>query len=188
MNSELYNIMFPSTILHGDFQKENTVSSNINREQQHKTFMQMIQKQNEEFDDEEFNDEEFMPPLQPLHTPEQFDNNHINHLYGINYPYGPDFSFIKCEYSKMCISSAYDCIMNNDNNDDIWKSILDFKDESYMFSKDHKINKLMNDIDNCYDGGHSGSSLGWTMRQIERIAHIGFDKYKTEWINYEKTK
>ena len=129
-----------------------------------------------------------LPPLQPTPTPEQFNDNHINHLYGINYPYGPDFSFIKSENSKNCISSAYECIMNNDNNDDIWKSILEFKGESYMFSKDHKINKLMNDIDNFYDGGHSGCSLGWTMRQIESIAHIGFDRYKTEWINYEKTK
>jgi hypothetical protein len=154
--------MFPcGDILHGD----EHISSDIDRDTEHQLFTQMIQNSK---------DEEFMPPSPPIHDEDEDDINLII------YPYNQDFSFIKDNNTKNMISSAYNCVMNKE---DAWQNIKNFRGESYMFSKDKKINQLMNDIDSMYEGGHSGASIGWTMRQIERIAYIGFDKFKSEWIN-----
>lgn len=96
-------------------------------------------------------------------------------------PIKPDFSFIKHDNSKKMISSAYDCTTERDE----WNLIRDFKGESFMFCNDHEINALESHIDNMYEQGHSGSSMGWTMRQLQRIAHVGFHKFKEEWIEHE---
>lgn len=121
-----------------------------------------------------------MPPVP--HIQDEDEDNYINLIV---YPYNPDFSFIKDNNTKNMISSAYNCVMNKQ---DAWQNIKKFTGESYMFSKDKKINQLMNDIDSMYEAGHSGASIGWTMRQIERIAYIGFDKFKSEWIMINKMK
>ena len=101
-------------------------------------------------------------------------------------PYYPhhdvDFSFIKNNESKLLISTAYSSL-----NIDEWKMIRDFKGESFIFSEDKEINNLMKKIDDTYQG-HSGSSIGWTMRQLERIAYTGYHKFKDEWIKYERER
>jgi hypothetical protein len=187
--------MFPCDILHGD---NYHLSSDIERK--HRLFMQMIQntkdeenekedkEQDEDEDEDEDKDEDkdedqykvFMPPAP--YSSHLHDEDEDDDIYLIIYPYNPDFSFITDDDTKHMISSAYNCVMNKD----AWKNIKNFKGESYMFSNDTKINQLMNDIDSMYEGGHSGASIGWTMRQIERIAYIGFDKFKNEWILIHK--
>lgn len=173
--TEIHDIMFPcDDILHGD---NYHLSSDIERK--HRLFMQMIQNTKDQDQDQ---DEVFMPPApysSHLHDEDEDDDINL-----IIYPYNPDFSFITDDNTKHMISSAYNCVMNKD----AWKNIKNFKGESYMFSNDTKINQLMNDIDSMYEGGHSGASIGWTMRQIERIAYIGFDKFKNEWILIQKMK
>ncbi len=132
-------------------------------------------------------DDEFpsdMPPAPPYDDDDD-DDDDDEYINLIVYPYNPDFSFIKDNNTKNMISSAYNCVMNKE---DAWQNIKNFRGESYMFSKDKKINQLMNDIDSMYEGGHSGASIGYTMRQIERIAYIGFDKFKSEWIMINKMK
>jgi hypothetical protein len=121
-----------------------------------------------------------MPPAPPDEDDDEDEDEEINLII---YPYNPDFSFIAKNDTRDMISSAYNCVMNKE---DAWQNIKNFRGESYMFSKDKKINQLMNDIDSMYEGGHSGASIGWTMRQIERIAYIGFDKFKSEWIMINK--
>lgn len=99
-------------------------------------------------------------------------------------PIKPDFSFIKDNNSKTMISSAYDCTTERDE----WNLIRHFKGESFMFCNDHEINSLESHIDNMYEQGHSGSSMGWTMRQLQRISHVGYHKFKEEWIEHENKR
>lgn len=158
--NKTHDVMFPSDILHGDIlhADEHPISSDRHGDAEDQLFTQMMQ-----------NSKDAMPPAPP-------DEDDVNL---VTYPCEPDFSFIADDDTKNMISSAYDCVMNEE---DAWQNIKNFRGESYMFSKDTKINQLMNDIDSVY-GGHSGASIGWTMRQIERVAHIGFDKFKHEWNN-----
>ena len=97
----------------------------------------------------------------------------------LNLPPSPDFSFINDESTRYMISSAYDCVTIKK----AWECIKLFRGESFMFCKDNEVNNLMNFIDSSYDYGHSGSSIGFTMRQLQLISNIGFDNYKNEWIN-----
>lgn len=97
----------------------------------------------------------------------------------LNLPLYPDFSFINDESIKNMISSAYECVMIKN----AWECIKSFRGESFMFCKDYEINKLIDFIDSRYECGHSGCSIGLTMRQLQLISNIGFDNYKNEWIN-----
>jgi hypothetical protein len=49
-------------------------------------------------------------------------------------------------------------------------------DKGFMFDNSDFINKINSKIAELYDG-HSGSSYGWTMRQIEYIAKNGAENY-----------
>jgi len=54
---------------------------------------------------------------------------------------------------------------------DIWNYLKTYTPESnkgFMFSNDIIINK----IGQYMEVGHSGTSYGWTMRQLQRIAHM----------------
>ncbi len=53
------------------------------------------------------------------------------------------------------------------------------KESGFMFSRDPMITKIGNLVDKNGKIGHSGSSYGWTMRQMEFIAKHGFDAYVT---------
>jgi hypothetical protein len=109
------------------------------------------------------------------------DNDTYQDVSAINlipyYPYDADFSFIKDDETKAIISSAYNCVMKLDR----WKSIREFTGTSFIFCKDKDINKIMYDINDNYEG-HSGSSLGFVMRQLEQISKIGYHKFRDEWI------
>jgi hypothetical protein len=50
------------------------------------------------------------------------------------------------------------------------------RNKGFMFDDSEFIKKINQKIAEFYDG-HSGSSYGWTMRQIEYIAKNGVDKY-----------
>ena len=75
------------------------------------------------------------------------------------------------------ISNAYDCVMKKN----AWECIKSFRGESFMFCQDCEINKLMDFINSSYESGHSGFSIGFTMRQLQFISNIGFDAYKNKW-------
>jgi hypothetical protein len=53
----------------------------------------------------------------------------------------------------------------------------------FMFSefKDPLVRDTMETINKKMDGGHSGASYGWTMRNMESIAKKGWEVYMLEW-------
>jgi hypothetical protein len=91
----------------------------------------------------------------------------------------PDFSFITDDSSRMCIESGYKGV----NMSKGWNALRTFDGESFMFSSDPEIVRIMDAVNEQYDGGHSGASIGWTMRQLELISHIGVNAFKIEWLN-----
>lgn len=100
-----------------------------------------------------------MPPLPPPSIQSRIPNK-------------PDFSFLK--HNINMISSAYGVVQMNE----AWELLANFTGESFMFNTDPAIHTLMIKISDAYGGGHSGSSIAFTMRHLEFIAKHGFAAYK----------
>jgi len=93
-------------------------------------------------------------------------------------PFNPDFSFAGTSNAEM-LSSAYSVI----NQYEAWHLLANFKGESFMFHAGEKLNILMEEICKAYGGGHSGCSMGCTMRSMEYISIYGFSQFKSKWIS-----
>jgi hypothetical protein len=87
----------------------------------------------------------------------------------LDIPRNPDLSDFSPE-----VASAYRVVCQRE----AWPILYNFSGESFMFNRDPRISALMTAIDNAYGNGHSGSSLGYTMRHLEYIAKNGFYAYK----------
>ncbi len=62
---------------------------------------------------------------------------------------------------------------------ELWTWLADFKPEDgkgFMFSNHPNLDVIQNAMKYT---GHSGSSYGWTMRQMEFIAKEGWDKFRS---------
>lgn len=87
-----------------------------------------------------------------------------------------DFSFIQDKGTRLMLEEAYETVEKLG----AWEELKsnDVPGEGgYMFSTHPVVNKIAKA---CPDTvGHSGSSWGWTMRQIDFIAKGGWDAYVT---------
>ncbi len=87
-----------------------------------------------------------------------------------------DFSFVKDEMTRIMFDDAYKAI---DSIFGAWEFVKgDPGDGGFMFSSDPysvAISKAMK-----YNG-HSGASYGWTMRVMQRIAKVGWDRFVAEY-------
>lgn len=93
----------------------------------------------------------------------------------LDLPSSPDFSFMDENNNRM-LSSAYKVI----HNCEAWNIISNFKEESFMFTQNEEILNIMQKVADDYTL-HSGSSIGYTMRQIQYIAKNGFTNYKNNY-------
>ena len=91
-----------------------------------------------------------------------------------DYPIRPDFGFLTDSSTREMIESAYKAIDRVEG----WYLLRNFRDESFMFTNDLRINDLMTKVSDEYSGGHSGASMGCTMRHMEYIAKNGFTNYR----------
>lgn len=102
-----------------------------------------------------------------------------------------DFSFLSDSASeKLMLEDAFQAMERVEGS---WAYLarpdVPGKANGFMFSKDPMIAKIGNEVDK--DGaivGHSGSSYGWTMRQMEYIAKNGWDAYVTFRLENEKKR
>jgi len=90
----------------------------------------------------------------------------------VDRPIQPDLSFLDTHSSNM-LYTAYICA----NKYERWDALANFKDHSFMFCEDPVIKELLYKVNESYNG-HSGASLGWTMRQLECIAKYGYTEYR----------
>lgn len=89
-----------------------------------------------------------------------------------------DTSFITDINSKLIIDSAIRAVSNLE----LWSWLRDVNIESFMFSNDPNISRIYNEIERLGYNGHSGSSFGLTMRQMEFIAKNSFDTYRQNYL------
>lgn len=96
----------------------------------------------------------------------------------MDYPIRPNFDFITDRHTRQMIESAYNAIARAEG----WNLIRNFSGESFQFTQDPQLHNLMTRVHDEYDGGHSGSSMGLTMRHMQYIAKHGFESYRLEFI------
>jgi hypothetical protein len=89
--------------------------------------------------------------------------------------------FIRDENTRLMISTALCAVTQLE----LWDFIRNFKEESFMFSNHKNVYEIYNKIEELGYGGHSGSSFGLTMRQIQYIAKNGLDNFKEKWLQRE---
>ncbi len=76
------------------------------------------------------------------------------------------------ENSVKYLQDAYDAITRLD----LWKELSEFTpDQGFMFSSSPLLEKIRSEMK--FISEHSGSSYGWTMRQMEFIAKHSWNKY-----------
>ena len=95
-----------------------------------------------------------------------------------DYPICPDFEFLTSKSTREMVKSAYKVIANAEG----WRLLSNFRGESFMFTSDSRLNDIMDKVNIEYGGGHSGSSIGITMRHMEYIAKNGFNCYREHMI------
>lgn len=97
------------------------------------------------------------------------------HVASKDLPILPNVSFLE-PHSAGMLSSAYSVVQKKEG----WNALANFKKgDAFMITEDSFMNDLMNEVNAQYNGGHSGSSMGWVMRQLESIARDGFANYKS---------
>lgn len=88
-----------------------------------------------------------------------------------------DFSFIKDTLSRSMVEDGFKAVTSVDGGWDFLKTFVPEENKGFMFSNHPILDKISNKMET----GHSGSSYGWTMRQLEVIAKQGMDFYKNTW-------
>jgi hypothetical protein len=85
-----------------------------------------------------------------------------------------DFSFVKDKETQIMFADAYQAI----EAAEAWDYMkTDPGDGGYMFSQSDMLSKINSKM--TYNG-HSGSSYGWTMRMMQRLARIGWEAFVLE--------
>ena len=92
------------------------------------------------------------------------------------YPVVVNWTFIRDRHLRIMISTAYEAVHHLKK----WEFLYYFElgeGTGFIFCKNPEINVITHTVDQFYEGGHSGSSMGGTMQHIHFIAKHGFDEY-----------
>jgi tRNA splicing endonuclease len=91
----------------------------------------------------------------------------------------PDLSFIYDENEKNMICGAMVAITQLE----LWDWLKNYSTVSFMFQSNSNIDLIYRKIESNGYTGHSGTSFGCTMRNMEYIAKNGFDTFRNNYIN-----
>jgi hypothetical protein len=97
--------------------------------------------------------------------------------YGLNI--ANKFAFIEDKYSREYLQSAHQAITSCE----LWDWLRDYNTNAFMWDRSPEVMRIREKM--CKDpinGYHSGASYGWTMRQMESVAKIGYDAYKEDYM------
>lgn len=94
-------------------------------------------------------------------------------------PLDPDFDFIDGEHNRTMIKYAYKTMQNDVRR---WDYLRNYPGESLVWTDNERIRDINSHINWDYPGSHSGGSLSFVMKALERISHIGFNMFKANWI------
>jgi hypothetical protein len=93
-----------------------------------------------------------------------------------------DFSFLpeRLAHEKRMLEDAWSAMESVEGSwDYLARPSVPEDGSGFMFSRDPFISQISSHVDKKGAIGHSGSSYGWTMRQMESIAKNGWDNYVT---------
>jgi len=85
------------------------------------------------------------------------------------------FVYVKDNWTRDMLINAWQAINITETWDFVKQDI-----DSFMFSKDPRVNIIYNKIEELGYTGHSGASFGFTMRVMQYIAQNGEKKYKEQ--------
>lgn len=91
-----------------------------------------------------------------------------------------DFRNINCTHEKRCFVLAYNTITRLNKWTELRNFIVD-ESRGFQFGKNENILFIMNEIERDYKG-HSGSSIGITMRHMHFISKHGVQEYENKFI------
>ena len=87
------------------------------------------------------------------------------------------FNYIDDISSREMLLNAYQAIQLTETWDFMKKDI-----ETYMWSKNPEIRIISNKMSELGYNYHSGTSFGFTMRQMQIIAQNGLEAHKESWL------
>ena len=93
-----------------------------------------------------------------------------------------DLSFMRDSWSADMIRDGMRAVIMTEeelpsHQKDVWKYLHDYSPpagKGFMFCDDNVVSRIGNKM----EIGHSGTSFGWTMRNLEFIAKNGLDEYR----------
>jgi hypothetical protein len=80
-----------------------------------------------------------------------------------------EFNTITDENNRVMLKNAHQAITSTE----YWDYMRTFNEQSFMFSNNPAISKIMTKMSELGYDGHSGCSFAWTMRQMEFLAKNG---------------
>lgn len=104
-----------------------------------------------------------------------------------NYPPPEEvcFEFISNIHNRNMISSAY-TVISRLNKWNVLYNFIPHPNKGIVWTDNAEIQLLMNQIDTETKMGHSGSSMGFTMRNIHFIARYGYHEFQNEWCKWSE--
>jgi hypothetical protein len=92
-----------------------------------------------------------------------------------------DLSFMRDDWSESMIRDGMRAIIKTEDslNTDVWKFLREYsppEGQGFMFCG----NEIVSKIGSFMESGHSGTSFGWTMRNLEFIAKNGIDQFRLQ--------
>ena len=90
-----------------------------------------------------------------------------------------DFSFITDKHTRFMVEDAYKAA---ESTPEAWTVLRTWEPANgFMFTHHPVIDAMGKKL---YDG-HSGASYGFTMRIMQRLAKVGYDEFRREWLTVE---
>jgi hypothetical protein len=80
-----------------------------------------------------------------------------------------EFNIITDEHNRFMLKNAHQAITSTEQ----WGFMRTFSDPSFMFSDSSAVSIITGKMSQLGYDGHSGSSFGWTIRQMEFLAKNG---------------
>ena len=84
------------------------------------------------------------------------------------------FNFVK-ESDRTMLQTAFDAVTQLE----LWDFVTNFNEENgFMFSNSPNVTKIHSRIEELGYRGHSGASIGWTLRTMQYIGKHGMDDFR----------
>ena len=102
-------------------------------------------------------------------------NSCVNPLH--NYDDSGEFKYISNYHERVMLTNAWQAITLTETWDFVKQDI-----DSFMFSSEPHISIISKKMEELGYNGHSGSSFGWVMRNMQYIAKHGETKFHEEYL------